>query len=305
VVQSDIVSKKKKGGFITGLRNRTKKDKKTVSREIGLEIGAICGKYFLKLDHLHYGYWTGDLEVDVTNVHIAQDNYSDFLISHIPEGVGTILDVGCGMGQFALKLTSMGYRVDCVSPSHFFTGQVRQLLGDSSDIFECTYEQLQTENRYDVVLFSESFQYIDIEEGIRKTVGLLNPGGFMLICDLFKKDTPGRCNISGGHRLKKFHSIVSGYPLELIKDIDITDETAPSVDVLNDVFKKAVQPTVILTQQLLENRYPLVSRVIKWVYRKKIERINRKYFNGEKTGDNFRKFKFYRLLLYRKESHDR
>ena len=55
-----------------------KKDKKTVSREIGVEIAAICGKYFLKLDHLHYGYWTDGLEVDIANVHIAQENYADF-----------------------------------------------------------------------------------------------------------------------------------------------------------------------------------------------------------------------------------
>jgi len=30
------------------------KKKTNLSREIGLEIGPISGKYFLKLDHLHY-----------------------------------------------------------------------------------------------------------------------------------------------------------------------------------------------------------------------------------------------------------
>ncbi|MBN1456236.1 MAG: class I SAM-dependent methyltransferase [Sedimentisphaerales bacterium] len=279
-----------------------KKDKKKVSREIGLEIGSICGKYFLKLDHLHYGYWTDGLEVDITNVHIAQENYANFLISHIPESAKKILDVGCGTGQIAKKLIVMGYKVDCVSPSHFLAGQARELLGNSSQIFECSYEQLQTENRYDVILFSESFQYINLKKGFEKTISLLNPDGYMLICDFFRKRTSGKSNMSGGHLLEIFHNIVSEYPLRLIKDMDITEETSPSIDVLNDTFKKAVHPTVILTQQLLENRYPFVSKIIKWAYRKKIRKINKKYFNGEKTGENFKKFKSYRLLLYKKKS---
>jgi len=277
-----------------------KKDKRTVSREIGLEIGSICGRYFLKLNHLHYGYWTDGLEVDIANVHIAQENYAHFLISHIPKSAKKILDVGCGTGQIAKKLIVMGYMVDCVSPSHFLAGQARELLGNSSNIFECSYEQLQTENQYDVILFSESFQYINIEEGIRKTVSFLNPDGYMLICDLFKKKTLDKSDISGGHPLEIFHNIVSEYPLRLIKDMDITEETAPNIDVVSDMFKKAVHPTVILTQQLLENRYPFMSKFIKWVYRKKISKINIKYFNGEKTGENFKKFKSYQLLLYKK-----
>lgn len=277
-----------------------KKDKKKISREIGLEIGSICGKHFLKLDHLHYGYWTDGLKVDIANVHIAQENYADFLISHVPEGRKTILDVGCGSGQIARKLIGMGYKVDCVSPSHFLAGKVRELLGNSSHVFECSYEQLQTENRYDVILFGESFQYIDIEEGLRKTVSLLNPDGYMLACDIFRKSTLGKSSMSGGHPLDIFHNIVSEYPLRLIKDLDITEETAPSVDVLNDAFKKAVHPTVILTQQLLENRYPFASKLVKLLYRKKISKINKKYFSGEKTGENFKKLKSYRLLLYKK-----
>jgi SAM-dependent methyltransferase len=233
-------------------------------------------------------------------VHIAQEDYANFLISHIPETAKTILDVGCGTGQIAKKLIVKGYMVDCVSPSHFLAGQARELLGSSSNIFECSYEKLQTENRYDVIFFSESFQYIDIEEGIRKTLVLLNPDGYMLICDLFRKETLDKSDISGGHQLELFQSIVSEHPLKLIKELDITEQTAPNIDIVNDMFKKAVHPTVILTQQLLENRYSFMFKFIMWLYRKKIRKINRKYFNYEKTGEKFKKFKSYRLLLYKK-----
>lgn len=278
----------------------TRRNKKTDSREIGLEIGSILGKYFLKLEHIHYGYWANGLEVDIANLRIAQENHANFLISHIPDGVRSILDVGCGRGQMAKKLLDIGYQVDCVSPSHFLSEQARELLGNKIHIFECLYEQLQTENLYDVILFSESFQYIDIEEALKKTMVFLNRDGYMLICDFFKKESPWKSFMSGGHPLKMFYDIVSKYPLRLIKDLDITEETAPTLDIVDDAFKKAVHPAAILAQQLLDNRYPFMSKFLKWMYRKKINKINKTYFNGEKTGENFKKFKSYRLLLYKK-----
>jgi SAM-dependent methyltransferase len=274
--------------------------KKKVSREIGLELGSICSRYFLKSEHLHYGYWTDGLQVDVANLHIAQENYVNFLISHIPDGVTRILDVGCGTGRIAKRLVDMGYQVDCVSPSPFLSNQARELLGSTSHIFECSYEQLQTENRYDLILFGESFQYIAPEHPIKKTLDFLNQGGYLLICDVFRKETPGESPLPGGHPLTVFYNIVSECPLEPVKDLDITDQTAPTLDIVNDVFKQVVGPSVNMAQRLLDSRYPYMSKFLKWFYRKKIEKINRKYFSGEKTGENFRKFKSYRLLLYRK-----
>ncbi len=280
------------------------KDKKKVSREIGLEIGAICSRYFLKSEHLHYGYWTNNLEVDITNLRIAQENYAKFLVSHIPDGVKKILDVGCGSGQIAKMLVDIGYQVDCVSPSPYLSKQARQLLGDTSHIFECFYEELQTENRYDLILFSESFQYINPQEAIRKTLGFLSQDGYVLICDFFKKNSPDKSPLPGGHPLRGFYNVISEYPLELVEDLDITEQTAPTLDVVNDMLNEVAKPTVDLAQQLLDNRYPLMSKFLRFLYKKKITKLNKKYFSKAKTGENFKKFKSYRLLLYRKGRSD-
>lgn len=277
-----------------------KKNKKTLSREIGIEIAAICGRHFLKLEHLHYGYWTKDLEVDLANLRIAQENYVDFLISNIPDGVNSILDVGCGMGQIAKKLIDAGYKVDCVSPSPVLAQQTRDLLGEESKVFECYYEQLQTENRYDLVLFCESFQYIDPEKAMKKTLALLDRDGHLLICDVFRVDTKEKSFLSGGHNLTNFFNIVSEYPLSLVKNLDITEETSPNIDIENRIFKEVVGPVTNLLGHLLDSRYPLLSKVLKWKYKRKIEKIRHKYFSGQRTGENFKKFKSYRLLLYKR-----
>ncbi|HUT30713.1 MAG TPA: class I SAM-dependent methyltransferase [Sedimentisphaerales bacterium] len=277
-----------------------KKRKKNISREVGLEIASICGRYFLKLEDLHYGYWTPDLPVDIGNLNKAQQNYTELLISNLPDGVHTILDVGFGTGAVARRLIERGHKVDAVSPSSFFAEQGRQLLGDQVNIFECRYEDVQTEKRYDLVLFSESFQYIHLETALEKTWRLLNDGGYMLICDVFRKETEGRRHQKGGHRLGKFRELMKDYPFEPLRDIDITELTAPTIDILADALNKVGEPVLRSGLRFFSERYPIAFKLFTWKYRKQLTKASQKYFNGERTGENFRKFKSYRLMLFRK-----
>ena len=278
-----------------------KKTKKEISRELGLEVGSVCGKYFLKLDHLHYGYWTRDIEVDIANLHLAQDEYARFVISHIPEGVKTILDVGCGTGQIAKKLLDMGYHVDCVSPSPFLTKRAGELLGNESRIFECLYEDLQTDKRYDVVLFCESFEYIDVDQALSNTSKFLNSNGYLLICDVFRKDVEGKMVMGGGHKLTKFYDLIAKFPFTLIENVDITEQTAPNIDLFNDVLENVVEPVVNAGIRLFESRHPIALRLLKWKYRKKISKLHKKYLRGGRTGEEFKKYKSYQLFLFKKE----
>jgi len=278
-------------------------DPKKLSREIGVEIASLCGKHFLKIKHIHYGYWPKDLELDITNLRTAQERYTDFLLSNIPKDVNTIIDVGCGSGQTAKRLSDAGFDVDCVSPSPLLAQETRDLLGKGHEIYESYYEQLQTEKRYDLVLFSESFQYMDMEIAIKKTLELLNNGGYLLICDIFKTDTKEHGGlISGGHRFSAFNKTIAGYPFVLSKDVDITEYTAPNIDLENKLFMEAALPALGLLDQLLSSRYPLITRFMKWKNRKKIDKIHTKYFSGKRTGENFKKFKSYHLLIYKKTS---
>ena len=192
------------------------------------------------------------------------------------------------------------YAVDCVSPSPVLTKHVKNLLGDKSQIFECNFENLQTEKRYDVILFSESFQYVKQEKAIQNSLKFLNDNGHLLICDFFKKDAKGKSSIGGGRKLRKFHNIISKYQFELIKDIDITKETAPTIDIVDDLLTNAGHPICVLLNNFFSTNYRFIYKFVQWKYSKKIEKINRKFFSGTRNAENFKFYKSYRLFLYKK-----
>ena len=274
--------------------------RKIDAKEIGLEATMILGRYFFKSDLLHYGYWTDGIDVDVSNMLRAQQAYSDLLASNIPAGVKTVLDVGCGTGAMAEHLLGAGYEVDCVSPGPFLTERVRARLGDESRIFQCRYEDLDTDLRYDLVMFSESFQYVGLDAALDRTLRFLGPGGHVMISDIFNRDVPGECAVAGGHELARFREAIGARPFEQVTDLDITDETAPNLDLALEINTEVVGPVWQLLQKVLAANYPVVNRILRWKYRKKIEKFNRKFTSGERNGENFRKFRTYRVFVYRK-----
>jgi SAM-dependent methyltransferase len=278
------------------MRKKNKKD----SRELGLEIGALCGKYFFRAEHLHYGLWANGLDVDISNLHIAQEKYTEYLLGHIPAEVRTILDVGCGAGKNARRMLDKAYRVDCVSPSSFLSERTAELLGPESTVFTCTYEQLQTDRQYDCVLFSESFQYVNLKTAIEQTIRLLSDGGYLLICDVFRNDIKGKSSISGGHNIRKFFEQMEQTSLEMVADEDITAETAPTIEILDDAMSNVAVPALDFSLEFLRGRYPLITGLLCWKYGKELAKVRDKYTNGRRTSEDFRKYKTYRLFLYKK-----
>ncbi|OHB56888.1 MAG: hypothetical protein A2Y12_03015 [Planctomycetes bacterium GWF2_42_9] len=275
--------------------------KKHVSREIGLEIGHIAGKGLFKLEHLHYGLWKKGLEPEILNLHIAQDEYCKFIISHIPAEVKSILDVGCGAGAFSKKLADLGYKVDCVCPTEYQNKLVEERMGKTAEVFKCKFEEIQTNKKYDMVQFCESFQYIDLDRVIDIASRLLNPNGYILICDFFKKPVKVENGLKGGHKFDKFMEVMNKSPFKIIEDIDITAETAPNMDILDRATKEVMIPIAGAVDRFLMSRNPWITKLIKWKYRAKLQKAEKKYLFGNRTGKDFMETKTYRLFVCKKE----
>ena len=270
------------------------------SKVIGLDAGLLIGKFFMDTEQLHYGYWPNEKTATAQNFSKAQDRHSELIIDNIPSTVNKILDVGSGSGSLAKKLISLGYQVDCVIPSEFLAEKVQQKLDTSSIIHITKFENLNISQNYDLILFSESFQYVQLTKSIGKILSLLDKNGYLLICDVFHKNVSGISPMRGGHRLDLFENEIEKTDLTKITDLDITLETAPTWDFLNQFLNEVAIPISDMSHSYMKYKYPKLIKLIKWKYRKKLDKIRKVWLSNELTGENFAKFKSYRLFLYKK-----
>ena len=272
---------------------------KIESNIIGLDIGLAFGRFFLDTDDLHFGYWPDGEKPTPRNFAWAQENHSRLIIDKIPGDAKRILDVGSGSGNLALKLLDVGYGVDCVIPSEYLAAAVQEKLNGRGKTHICKFEDLSSPERYDVIIFSESFQYVNMAESLEKVEKMLSPGGHLLICDFFKLDVPMKSIMGGGHPWPAFKETIEKAKLELISDEDITDGTAPTVDFLDQFCQEVLKPVGEMTGEYMLSNYPKITRILIWKFKYNLDRIKRRYLSGDVNGESFKKFKTYRLLLYK------
>lgn len=264
------------------------------------EIGLILGTRILKTEHLHYGYWSDDLEVSLANLPKAQAAYTEYLIGRIPPSVRSILDVGSGTGLLAQTLIARGYEVEGVSPSPYLSELARRRLGRAFKLHECTFEELETHRTYDLVLFAESYQYVDGAIALPKTLRLLNPGGHALICDFFALAEHRRSTIGGGHRLDDFYEALRGQPFDVVLDEDITARTAPSLKLVDELLQNIAAPLWETTGYVLRRKFPILSRIGRVLFGRRLRAIHRKYIAGDRNAQTFARQKSYRCILLRR-----
>jgi|TARA_X000001036_G_scaffold330323_1_gene309000 SAM-dependent methyltransferase len=272
--------------------------KKVTPNEIGLEIGLVLSRFFFNTEHLHFGFWPDDLSVNIDNLKKAQDLHSNQILKSIPNDVKTILDVGSGSGGLAEKLVGSGYKVECVSPSEYLSDAIEKKLKSSVVVHRSTFEKFETQKKYDLVLFSESFQYVNINKTLNKLPDIIKDKGHLLICDFFRQPGTGTKPLGGGHDWQIYQNNLGDHDFAIVKDIDITKETARTYDLINQIINEVADPVRDLSAKYLDSHYPKGMRLLKWYFDKKIRRINRIYFAGNMTGKMFNKLKTYRILLY-------
>lgn len=277
---------------------KKKKNRKIDSKEVGLEAGLMILNFFLKTEYLHYGYFINGLEADVTNLKKAHENYTEMLMSHIPAGTKTILDVGCGSGKTAQVLSLKGYQVDCVSPGQLLTSYARKITPEQVQFYQCKFENIITAKKYDLILFSESFQYIPMDKSILNAKRLLNGGGYIMVSDFFNNDPEHKSKLGGGHDYAEWLQFKDSYGIKTLVENDITAETAPTISIGDQFYSEVLGTVWSSVWALVEDKFPLVVKLVRRIYRKKIAKLEKTHFSGEINGENFIKYKKYMFYLF-------
>lgn len=235
----------------------------------------ICTE-LLKLKSLHYGYWSNGESLNLDNLRIAQARYTEELIGHIPEGVKTVLDVGCGIGDNARAMADKGYGVTALSPDKNHKKYFDRADHSHIKFYNQKFEDLRTNEKFDLVLMSESQNYFDAEVGFRQCRRFLNDGGHLLVCGMFRYDDSSAFkhvrNIES-----EFLEKAAGHKFELKRRIDITERVLPTLQLANEASREYLAPAYDVLKYYFEHSSPLKLRLFKIFCSKELKNLSRIY----------------------------
>ena len=226
------------------------------TKAIGLDVGLGFIRWLTGAENLHYGLWSG-LDVSAGNLGRAQAAYTDKLFGLLPSGRLRILDIGGGAGETAKKLIALGHEVEIVVPSSLLAEHCR-VNAPGASVHETTFEDFATDARFDLCLFSESFQYIPLDTALPKALDLVGNGGHVIVADCFRSESFRSSGdvrtVGGGHGITQFRDALDALPVEVLHDEDITEAVAPSIDLEAAFFRVFGQAVTRIDQELVTKR---------------------------------------------------
>lgn len=228
----------------------------------------------LGLEHLHYGLWDDSDPLTLEGLKSAQKRYLELLISLIPDGVERVLDVGCGAGGNARVLQANGYAVEGLSPDESHGERFR--AATDSTFHQCRFEDFAVNTRFDLVLMSESAQYVPLKRLFASVDRSLEPGGRLLLSDYFARVKDGSYIVKSGHLLSSFLAAAEASGFVLEHEQDITDRCAPTLDFGCQLIESYLLPSVRLAFLRGAQKRPRATRLAARFLRRRLSRSERK-----------------------------
>jgi SAM-dependent methyltransferase len=246
----------------------------------------------LGLERLHYGIWLPEDELSFEKLKEAQERYEYYLIDNIPDGVKSILDVGCGTGILTKNLINLGYNVEGLSPD---INQKAVFTKNINAVFHnLTFEEFSRTEQYDCLIMSESAQYIRIEKIFENAKRALKKGGYLMILDYFVlKNASGDLSKSG-HDYDIFMNYIKNSDFMVISKRDITESVTKTLDT-GKMFVERVFKALEIGSEKIRDRHPYISKFLFWLFKKKIEKLKRQIILLD--SHEFKKNKTYCFFL--------
>lgn len=185
--------------------------------------------------YLHYGYWeplpTTNDELTLSRLRAAQEAYAKHLLDFIPAGTKTVLDVGCGIGGNAAYLLERGFTVEGLAPDMSQQSRFLKHTNSQAPFHLTTFEEFQSPHSYDLILFSESSQYMAADDLAIGAARLLSSGGYLLLADMLRVDAEYHSGIfSNCHVVAELNAALVRAGFNLVKSEDISAQVLPTLD---------------------------------------------------------------------------
>jgi SAM-dependent methyltransferase len=266
----------------------------------GLDLELFVCTEILRLPALHYGWWEPGEPLTLDNARVAQQRYTSRLADLVPAGVHSVLDVGCGTGDLSRALASRGLQVTALSPDRNH-GKFFGPVSPGVEFVRSRFEDFVGDHRYDLIVMSESQNYIDADATFDQCQRLLAPGGTLLISGMFR-----RCN---GDAFRPVVHIELPYirkaqqaGLRVVHRRDITGPTVPTLALLRSAMDTYLPPIAQATQQFVRTTSPWKSRLLEIALSRQLAELRRllAYYRQRTDVGAFMQHVRYLHLMFRR-----
>jgi hypothetical protein len=172
------------------------------------------------VSYLHYGLFESEDEP----IAEAQERSTAMLLERLPPPPATLLDVGIGLATTLARLNRSGYRAIGITPDEKQVAMARQRHGNLP--IECIeFENFESSEPFDVIIFQESSQYIEAETLFERAKRLSDR---IIVLDEFAIDHARVA--SPLPLLDEFLAAAEQCGFTLTESVDLTARAAPTID---------------------------------------------------------------------------
>ena len=193
-----------------------------------------------RIDYLHYGLFESGDESIVQ----AQEKATQLLLDKMPPPPAKVLDVGSGLGTTLATLTDRGYEAQGITPEANQIAVIRQRHGENVTVTCAPLETVDLRSqRFDVIVFQESSQYIEDAALFARVDDLLAPHGRVIVLDEFALRP---LQLEGAlHNFTSFLAAADSRGFRVVEEADLSLQAAPTITYIPNRVPKYRQQLLV------------------------------------------------------------